>query len=207
MSYEDVNSSLKNVYLGDYLSQSFGVNGLTDYLILSDSEDVYRFRVFQNDSARFVEVFNQESINLSEPLVTLFNSTDANITSFSVGKAVYALTWDADELNASLQSWSEFNAKYASSLSYTKLSSETAEVSVVELGGETIKINYANDSLSNDLGSSFTGFGSKVSFSNSQANLVLPDERVVANIWYGRKTAGVEAKEGTVNPVGFSWSC
>lgn len=201
LSYEDVNSSLKSAYLGDYLSQSFGTNGLTDYLMLSDSEDVYRFRVFQNDSARYVEVFNQETTDLNEPLTTLYNSTDANKTSFSAGKAVYELSWDADALNVSLQSWFESDAKYAVSLSFNKLSSDSAEISVTELGGEVVKISYANDSLNNELGSSFSDFGTKVSFSNSQANLVLPDERIVANIWYGRKTDGVEAKAAEIMPV------
>jgi hypothetical protein len=201
LSYEDVNSTLKNVYLGSYSNEAFGVNGLTDYLVLSDSEDVFRFRAFQNDSDRYVEVFNQETTNLSEPLVTLFNSTDANITTFVANKGTYSLTWNGAELNATLTSWNEANAKYLSGLSFAKTSSEVSELTLTELGSSAIKVIYGNNSLDNELGATNTDFGSRVSFSTSQANVIVTDERVAANIWYGRETEGIEAKEAQINPV------
>ena len=210
LNYENNESESRSVYLGSYIEQAFGTNGLTDYMMLINSSNAYRFRTFQNDSSRFVEVFNQDTTNLSEPLTVLYNSTDANITSFSVNNGVFELTWDEDNMNVTLQSWSESNPKYLSGLSFTN-----DKLTVTEFDSNTIEVYYNNSDVSkvlvNSLPSSSrelsinsnvnSDFGTLVSNEVGQVILSIVNVRKTANIWYGRMTDGVEAVESEIVSV------
>lgn len=195
LNYENNESESLSVYLGSYTEKTFGVNGLTDYMMLINGTNAYRFRTFQNDTDRYVEVFNQDTTNLSEPLTTLYNSTDSNITNFAIKGGLYELTWDDNDMNITLKSWNGVNPKYLNGLSFSN-----GKLSVTELDGKTLQISYNNSDLS-VVSDDYTDFGTRVMASSNQISLIIPDERKTSNIWFGRITDGIEGRDSEITPV------
>lgn len=199
LSFEDVNNSLKSIALGSYVGQEFSNNEYTNYLRLLEEDNVYRFKAGMNDTHRFIEVFNQTS-DVAE--MTLLNSTDANLTTLSLSGAVYNLAWTADNLNITLDSWSTVDAKFLTSISYSRIDAENSKVIAKELSGNDLTIEFANSSLKEYANADkWSNFGTLVQQSSNQVSLTIPDERLTANIWYGRKTDGVEAKDAEISPI------
>lgn len=194
LRYEDVNNDIKEVYLGSYEEQNFKTNGLTDYLILSDIEDVFRFSASQNSTDRYVEVFRPED-DLTEPYTTLFNTTDSNSTTFNINNAVYELTWTDSVLNATLQNWEITDSKY-SNIKFNNNALTVTENNDVD----TIVINYADNSINEEETNEYTNFGTHVLI-NEQATLTLPEVRRTANVWYGRSVEEIEESGGELVPV------
>ena len=194
-----LNDTNTMISLNSYSNLGFDSNGLTDYVRLLTDENVFRFKVGQNDSDRFVEVYLEDDV-LGTPSFMLYNTTETNHTTFDVQGATYDVDFSDTYINFSLASFNapvELIPKYSLGLVYD------GSVKLTENSGNVITLTYENESIKGTDG--FSDFGSFVSSYDDHVGVSLVENRMTSNIWIGRSSEEVVNSTTTtttvINPI------